>query len=595
MKFIKRNKFTIIFGIVGILFAPFLYLLYNKTIKLTPFEIMSFEQNIKEEESFRTLSWSESKFAQKYEVVILDSNLKVLEVTETTDTKIKLDDVNAKNGENIIVNVNAVDKFDNKKSANVEDYKIKWVIPTFGIKDGTSISNQEDLFLDILNYSDYDLSNYSFVLYKNDTIIYKDNLTDDDKIYIPNEITKTLLGDYTLELKANDKKKEYIADKKEIKFIAPKIDDILVTYPMDKSTIPYNDFNITFTGGDNAIDYYVTLIDNSNKSKIIDNVKQKEKTKNIIISSLKENREYTLIITADNPMDSSVNIKKVTTFKTAYKFTADPVEADTPNGTVTWGKSITLRTNTPDAVIYYTTDGSIPTLNSNRYTNPIKINSKVTIKAIATKRNMNDSIVTEFRYTPKNNALGSNNKNAPTILYNPGFLPVRYFNQRTGGYSGYVYGPAGNDWDNGKEATIASHGCGPTAVAMVVATLTEKDISPIDATKFACQNGYCSNTGTATTFISDYCKKQGLKVEEVNKKDKDKVINALKSKNSLAIAVVGPGTFTTTAHFIVLRGATDDGKVLVADPNSLEKSKEFHNIDTIIKESKDNVFYVITK
>lgn len=33
----------------------------------------------------------------------------------------------------------------------------------------------------------------------------------------------------------------------------------------------------------------------------------------------------------------------------------------------------------------------------------------------------------------------------------------------------------------------------------------------------------------------------------------------------MVIAIMAPGHFTTTGHFIVLRGITEEGKVLVAD------------------------------
>lgn len=594
MNFFKKHKYTIILGCIGILISPFLYLLYNKTIKLTPFEITSFEQNVKKMESFRTLSWTKSRFAEKYEIVVLDDNNKVIEVIETKDTKVKLDNINVNNGENIIINVNAVDKFENKKSANIEEYKIEWEIPSLDIKDEDNFSNQENLILDILNNNNYDLNDYDFVLYKEDTVIYKDKINN-GQVFIPIDITKTLLGKYRLELKNIKDENDCVIDSKNIEFIVPEINDIKIIYPENNSTIPWDDFDIKFIGGDNAINYYINLIDITNNSKILNNIKQSEKTRKVIISTLKENRSYKLQIIADNPIDSSVNIIKESTFKTSNKLGVKKVESDTPNGSVVWNKKITLKSLTDDTTIYYTIDGSIPTFNSKKYTDPIKINSKMTIKAIAIKRNMIDSEISEFRYNPINNGLGSSSSKAPISLYNEGFLPVRYYNQRTSYFGREIYGPKNNDWNDGEVATISSHGCGPVALSIVVSTLTEKDITPKTVTDYACKNGYCTQSGTLNSIITDYSKKQGLKVELINKKDKDRVINSLKSKESLIIAVMGPKTFTSTAHFIVLRGITDDEKVLVADPNSFEKSQKLWDLDLIIKESKEKEFYIISK
>ena len=56
--------------------------------------------------------------------------------------------------------------------------------------------------------------------------------------------------------------------------------------------------------------------------------------------------------------------------------------------------AISITTNTPDAIIYYTTDGTDPTTASTEYTGPLTDNvSNVTIKAIAVKENMITSAV----------------------------------------------------------------------------------------------------------------------------------------------------------------------------------------------------------
>jgi hypothetical protein len=61
-------------------------------------------------------------------------------------------------------------------------------------------------------------------------------------------------------------------------------------------------------------------------------------------------------------------------------------------------KSVTLSTN-KTADIYYTLDGSIPSINSILYTGPIEISSSMTVKAIAVDQAGNTSSVAQFIYT----------------------------------------------------------------------------------------------------------------------------------------------------------------------------------------------------
>jgi hypothetical protein len=77
---------------------------------------------------------------------------------------------------------------------------------------------------------------------------------------------------------------------------------------------------------------------------------------------------------------------------------ATPVAAP-PAGTYTSAQTVTLTTTTEGAAIYYTLDGSTPSVSSTLYTGPINIPVMTTLKAIAVKEGMNNSAVLTAVYT----------------------------------------------------------------------------------------------------------------------------------------------------------------------------------------------------
>jgi len=75
-----------------------------------------------------------------------------------------------------------------------------------------------------------------------------------------------------------------------------------------------------------------------------------------------------------------------------------PVANPVP-GTYNVAQDITLTSSTPDAKIYYTIDGSIPTSSSTLYTSPISISSTTTLNAIGIKNGYLDSDIFSGLYT----------------------------------------------------------------------------------------------------------------------------------------------------------------------------------------------------
>lgn len=122
-------------------------------------------------------------------------------------------------------------------------------------------------------------------------------------------------------------------------------------------------------------------------------------------------------------------------------------------------------------------------------------------------------------------------------------------------------------------------GCGPTCLSMAAVYLTHNtEYSPKWMLRFSVDNGYSvDGSGSAWTLVSAGAKKLGMNVSEIPL-SKETMIDSI-SKDSLIIAVMGPGDFTTSGHFIVIKGY--DNGFLINDPNSYVNSQKKWEYDTL--------------
>lgn len=140
--------------------------------------------------------------------------------------------------------------------------------------------------------------------------------------------------------------------------------------------------------------------------------------------------------------------------------------------------------------------------------------------------------------------------------------------------------------------TLGTHGCGPTCMAMVVSTFSNVIVEPDEMGRWAVDKGYyVKNVGTAYGLMTAAAKKYGVPVTQISKKDKDAVVNALKD-GKLLLTVVSKGDFTRGTHFLLIRGITDDGKLLVADSGSYERSLMEWDYNSVISQVKLSYFWV---
>lgn len=139
--------------------------------------------------------------------------------------------------------------------------------------------------------------------------------------------------------------------------------------------------------------------------------------------------------------------------------------------------------------------------------------------------------------------------------------------------------------------TIGPYGCGPTAMAMAVASLTDIPADPVTMAAWAVDNGHWARrSGSRHSIVQGAAASFGIEAESFPSREAEDMLAALE-QGKLLVALVGPGHFTDGGHFILLRGVTDDRQVLVADPNSPERSLMLWDPQIILDElssARDN-------
>ena len=165
------------------------------------------------------------------------------------------------------------------------------------------------------------------------------------------------------------------------------------------------------------------------------------------------------------------------------------------------------------------------------------------------------------------------------ITFSNAATPVVYYNQTDARWGNKPYG---------KTSTIGRAGCGPTALAIAVASLTNNKVTPYDVAQWSAANGgLCEGSGSYHSLIPNGGRHYGLTVTSIGR-DGKKLVEALQ-EGKLAIAIMSKGHFTSGGHFIVLRGVTEDGKILVADPASVKRSNKEWDLRIVTGEASRKV------
>lgn len=146
----------------------------------------------------------------------------------------------------------------------------------------------------------------------------------------------------------------------------------------------------------------------------------------------------------------------------------------------------------------------------------------------------------------------------------------------------------------GENKTIGSSGCGVAVAAMIIATLKDKNVTPVTTSEWSMAHGYKAlNQGTYYTYFIPQLSEYGITCKRLNIANlygqssstaHTEALNVLK-KGNWVIACMGKGNWTSTGHFILLY-KYENGYVYINDPASTSATRIKNTWDLFAKQVK---------
>lgn len=139
-------------------------------------------------------------------------------------------------------------------------------------------------------------------------------------------------------------------------------------------------------------------------------------------------------------------------------------------------------------------------------------------------------------------------------------------------------------YDNYGAEMIGVAGCGPTCMTMAYVHLTgDTSMNPRKMAEYAYENGFYTEAGTSWNFFTEGAADLGLYGNEIPLGEGQ--MKGVLDNGGVIVCSMRPGDFTTTGHFILIRGYDENG-FYVNDPNSRKNSERQWDFETLSPQIK---------
>ena len=153
----------------------------------------------------------------------------------------------------------------------------------------------------------------------------------------------------------------------------------------------------------------------------------------------------------------------------------------------------------------------------------------------------------------------------------------------------------------GEKTTILASGCGPTAMAMVLATWADPAVNPKTECAWALAHGFkAPHQGTYYGYFVPAGKRYGLNVRQINavnlygnsKSSHHEMARRAIEAGHLVIACMGKGNWTSSGHYVLVWDIQGD-TIYINDPASTLARRTMGSYDLFKKQVK--YYWIIEK
>ena len=352
--------------------------------------------NVNEEKDKLFLNIENQRNIVKYNIEIYNENNELIYENNSKNNKVDISDLLLDYNEEVEIKVTAYNKKNIKKEA-INTYKYKNKYASFNGVKNHFVRKDDQIYLQIAGLDEK--KHYKYALFHDNKKIYSDNVNE-SIIEVPRDNISNNDGKIVSKLYNSNNR---VVSEYTFYLNAPEVSDLKIISPDDNYETNYDDLTVKYEGGDNATTMNVKLYSVEKKNKVLNTMTVPFNKDNITIPAtlFKENTSYILELTAAYQDYNEIGKKAKIKINIYDKAKTKPVYVNKNYTFSNDNVEIILSSDTPNAKIYYTLDGSKPTENSLEYTEPFIIKGNTTIKTYASRKNYYDSEINVYDYHMK--------------------------------------------------------------------------------------------------------------------------------------------------------------------------------------------------